>query len=242
MFKTYERWSPARAIHTVILANAVMKISVLHECKLIWYDLCLCHRGGKCNWYHETSCDNQWCLCSLWPPAVLKSSYKSTPSPDDWCVLNGMLLLVIADKSRRGVGLWTSSNNGVKVQGHAPSMSCGKRMPSMFLSSRYRFFKGPTQEKGASFTLVFSVVQSLRFKQDFVLFSVFQEPISGCFSFQRGFFSWSSKSTCQILAWPTFLQLCLLLELCGMARLWLLSSSGSYFRLCSFYCLWERWV
>lgn len=81
----------------------------------------------------ETSCDNQWCLCSLWPPAVHKSSYKSTPSPDNWCVLNGMLLLTIADASRHGVGLWTSSTNGVEAQGHAPYLSCGKRMPSMFV-------------------------------------------------------------------------------------------------------------
>lgn len=28
VFKTYERWSPASAIHTVILANAVVKINV----------------------------------------------------------------------------------------------------------------------------------------------------------------------------------------------------------------------
>lgn len=48
---------------------------------------------------------------------------------------------------------------------------------------------------------------------------LFQGPISGCSSFQRGFFSSSSRSTWQTRGWPTSLQLSLLLERGGMVRL-----------------------
>lgn len=47
--------------------------------------------------------------------------------------MNGMLLLTVADTSLHDVGLWTSSTSGVEAQGHAPYLSCGKRMPSIFM-------------------------------------------------------------------------------------------------------------